>query len=439
MSTSPCMQPEEVACRGEELLKQISVGVQRVGALRESVEEMSQEIVRIRDNQELVERQKRLLEGQQETMFDLKQLVVRVQSDNEAMRVEHKQLRTLRDMASQQRAEASTLEMKHRKQLEGQAELVANVRSDLVALSTENGELRRQCAASKKQVEELQTNYDTQLTTSRTQTEKINSLQQHSTALEQEYQKAIQQEQDQCKKSTKEHRFKLLRCQQTLQQLEEASKDHSDQLSEKDSQIVDLQQELEGKDTDITTLKDRITDMHAALRTQGVRDDAETEIRDLQKSLTDVETTSATRELEYSKREFQFQTDLKEYKVRVSTAEQELARHQSDATESGERADMLAAKLAVTEASLSAKEELLKTRTERLRILSAGLQNTTGTAIDRSSRELILEEELTAANRKIEKAEASAKQQIESASRDRAALQSRVEELLSQLESLTAE
>eukprot|EP01060_Flectonema_neradi_P024957 TRINITY_DN33813_c0_g1_i1.p1 TRINITY_DN33813_c0_g1~~TRINITY_DN33813_c0_g1_i1.p1 ORF type:complete len:439 (+),score=129.55 TRINITY_DN33813_c0_g1_i1:52-1368(+) len=438
MPTTPSMQPEEVAYRGEELLKQVSVGVQRVGALRESVEEMSQEIVRIRDNQELVERQKRLLEGQQETMFDLKKLVVRVQSDNEAMRVEHSQLRTLRDMASQQRAEASTLEMKHRKQLEGQAELVANVRSDLVALSTENGELRRQCAASKKQLEELQSKFDSQLATNRTQTESITTLQQHSTTLEQEYQKAIQKEQDHCKKATKELRFKLLRSQQALQQLEESQKSHSEQLAEKDSLSAELEQQIEGKDTEIRTLKDRITDMHAALRTQGIRDDAESEIRELKKALADAETASASRELEFSKREFQFQSDIKDYKARVAASEQELTRHQNDATEAGERADMLAAKLAVTEASLTAKEELLKTRTERLRVLSTG-QKTTGTAIDRSSRELILEEQLTAANRKLEKVELAAKQQIETAARDRTALQSRVEELLSQLESLTAE
>ena len=442
--------PGEVEWLGGELLRQVGVGQARVDNAREKLADVNSFVSRVKDNQELVLKQRRLLEGQQDAMFDMKQLATRVQSDNEALRVEHAQLRKMKEQAAAQLAENNALELRHRKQLEAQAELVSGVRQDLLALSAENTELRKASQELKILEDSHRALHDDKSAVERRHKDEVLSLRKEQVQLQQTHSASVMEEAEKYKKLVKEHRFKMLRTQQQHQQLETDSAETLRQLDALQQQHTTTLETLNATTSQLEELRlahnqlqarfQEQSEMHehspGAVDARKIQEKDET-INSLMQRLEETEATSAMQQLQASRREQNFQDASRTAKAHAELMEEESQRHRQHAQESGERADSLAAKLAMAEASLSAKDELLRTRTERLRIMSANAGNPTppdqslgGEAGGVSDTERRLREELDALRNRYTALEQTAKKKLDRSYQDCMRLEEKVEQLL---------
>ena len=459
----------EVEWKGGELLKQVRVGQGRVDSLRSVLGDVAEQVSRIKDNQELVLKQRRLLEGQQDAIFDVKQLAQRAQSDNEAMRVEHAQLRKLKDQAASQLAENASAEARHRKQLDQQAALVSGVRQDLMALSAENAQLRRACADQKTLAEQHEQVQGQLAEAERAHKGEVLALRRERDEQAQQHEAALAQEADRHKKLLKEQRFKLLRAQQERQQMDadtDTKEARINELKEKGEatalKLKETAVELKQLRAAHAQLQEMFKTAEGAAKAPAASaagtgaggDTAAGERSETAKELLlrveELEAAAALQHLEHRKSEAASAESVRAAQARADAAAAETARHRSHATESGERADALAAKLAMAEASLSAKDELLKTRTERLRVLTTAQEKggpvpppSTSSApapapAPASGEEVAeLRGELGVLRQRYSQLEQTAKTQLEKAFADRNRLEAKVTELTASIDHLT--
>eukprot|EP01063_Lacrimia_lanifica_P018560 TRINITY_DN25464_c0_g1_i1.p1 TRINITY_DN25464_c0_g1~~TRINITY_DN25464_c0_g1_i1.p1 ORF type:complete len:509 (+),score=225.82 TRINITY_DN25464_c0_g1_i1:50-1576(+) len=470
------MAPEEVQWLGGELLTQIDVGQGRVDELRAAVKDVFAQVTRLQDNQELVVRQKQLLEGQQEAIQGVKAMAAGLQADNEAMRVEHAQLKKIRERAARLTAEQTAVEQRHRTQLENQAELVASMKQDFLALSVENSELRRQVLDGKKVEDELRVVKLEMHEQGLAHQDALRALERSHLDAEQADRSSVQEEMERFKKQAKEQRFKLLRAQQQQTHLEE-------ELSAKAAECATLSEEstkrnLEYKEVSIElarlkethgelqALSKRQADMHAAMPSVvqaealkakeqeliTVRQAKDEELAAMRARLEAVEAEQREAHLEVLKKEHALHEKGLALKRRMDEVSVDAARLRQQALEDGERADALAAKLAITEANLATKDELLRTRTERLRLLSASgvpagsddAASPRAAAAAQAAHELAarLQEEMDAVKASHRTLEKHAKQQgdaLRAVTSERSVLQAKVSDLHAKLEIFLAE
>eukprot|EP01059_Diplonema_ambulator_P017418 TRINITY_DN2942_c0_g2_i1.p2 TRINITY_DN2942_c0_g2~~TRINITY_DN2942_c0_g2_i1.p2 ORF type:complete len:416 (+),score=136.39 TRINITY_DN2942_c0_g2_i1:45-1292(+) len=402
----------DVEWKGSELLHQLTLGSERVGALRNRLREVKDEVSRIKDNSELLENQRRVIEGQREAILGVKQMALRVQSDNEAMRVDNAKIKQLREDSVRQKADSSALEARHRKELEAHSEVIASVKSDLLALSAENASLRK--------VQQEMTSLQQALSDLKRQKE-IDAVDFHKkfTNMEAEHMRRMSEMEDQHKKTSKEARFKLLRAQQHQTSLEA-------QLSEAIEELGTLRETV--KEAQVATSRpDLSEELQEATSTIRQQDE---EIRKLTKKLEALESEGVMKSLELSKKEVSLQEEHCVLVRQTEAMQAEMNKLKKQVKESGERADALAAKLAVAEASLLAKDELLTTRTERLRIMNS----TATSSSSPTERENQLMEQLRSLKSKYTTLETTAKKKLDKAHRDRKTLEAKVEELKAKIE-----
>ncbi|KAJ9463843.1 Flagellar attachment zone protein 1 [Diplonema papillatum] len=449
--------PEEVEWEGGELLKQIEVSQSRVDGLRGALSDVASQVARIRDNQDLIERQRVLLQGQHEAMDDVKGLASRVQQDNETLRIEFAQMKRLREQSAEQQAAAAQVEQRHRKQLESQASLVANVRQDLMALSAENAELRRQASKSKKLQADVDQCKQKKHDSDRAAHDEQLALKREISDLREEHLRSIVAEREKNKKLLKEQRFKLLRAQQQQSNYEAEQAQTTALLASQAQELAELKQKLadltevirdkthevellKAKDTELHKLMDQQQEMfkqHPNVVDQDLLRQREAEISGLRKKVEEATAEQRMAQIDMSNKDLAREEEVRKACLRADDLSAELDRLRDHAQGNGERADALAAQLAIAEASLLAKDELLRTRTERLRFLTAsggGKQQADGHASP--TRELHLESELESYKVKFSSLESSTKMQLDKAGRDRAVLQAKVEELTKRLEEL---
>eukprot|EP00755_Sulcionema_specki_P014077 Sspe_Gene.55713::Locus_30641_Transcript_1_1_Confidence_1.000_Length_844::g.55713::m.55713 len=198
----------------DEMVAQLKTGQQRVDDVRAHINQVALHLRRVKDNAEVIERQNALLHDQSEVIKELRDDVARLQNDNEYMKCEHAKLKRLRDEALAQRAEAEESEARHRQQLEGQADMVADVRQDLLALGAENAGLRRAASEMKSLEAEIAALRSAAAETEKQHRQELADLTRRMKDQEQRYEHEAELEAEKHRRAMKEQRFKILRTQQ---------------------------------------------------------------------------------------------------------------------------------------------------------------------------------------------------------------------------------
>eukprot|EP01062_Namystynia_karyoxenos_P043814 TRINITY_DN3209_c0_g2_i1.p2 TRINITY_DN3209_c0_g2~~TRINITY_DN3209_c0_g2_i1.p2 ORF type:complete len:747 (+),score=328.13 TRINITY_DN3209_c0_g2_i1:75-2243(+) len=397
---------EEDECSSElwddsKLRGQLAAGTERVGALRATLSDVADIMRRLRSNATTVAKQERLLREQQELARELRADNQALQDDNDVLRGDQAQLRRLREEALQQKAEAAEAEQRHRKQMNEQQQLIAGVRRDLLALGGENADLRRAVADVRRVEQQLLQVRDAARADEERHASEVGELRRRLSEVTAQRAGEAAAAEERKRRELQEQRFRLLH--QRAGQEEAAGRELLALRGELDAardaaaaaaqeqqrlhdQLRQAEQRLAESLRDRAEAADRLRLLEREQAAQpGPRQLAATEgqLEDMRRRNKELQ---AEVDILSERLAASDSTDKAELEARLQAAELELRErgaadpfgtehYKREAEAAADRAAELAARLSRVEASLQAKEELLRSRTaerDRLRAEQRG-------------------------------------------------------------------